>query len=56
MPRFGPAATANMGNPHAAFFVADLAAIDAAGWGARIEVHPMFPEKVNVTFARIDGA
>ncbi len=51
----GPAATASMGNPHAAFFVTDLAAVDAATWGARIEVHPMFPEKVNVTFARIDG-
>jgi diaminopimelate epimerase len=51
----GPAATANMGNPHAVFFVADLAVVDAAAWGARIEVHPMFPEKVNVTFARIDG-
>jgi len=51
----GPAATASMGNPHAAFFVPDLDAIDAAAWGSRIEVHPMFPEKVNVTFARIDA-
>ena len=50
----GPAATAGMGNPHAAFFVPDLAAVDAAAAGARIEVHPMFPEKVNVTFAEID--
>jgi diaminopimelate epimerase len=49
----GPAATASMGNPHAAFFVPDLAQVDAAGWGAQIEVHPMFPEKVNVTFARV---
>ena len=55
MAALGPAATANMGNPHAAFFVPDLERVDAAGWGARIEVHPMFPEKVNVTFARIDG-
>ncbi|HXZ16916.1 MAG TPA: diaminopimelate epimerase, partial [Roseiarcus sp.] len=51
----GPAATVNMGNPHAAFFVPDLATIEAAAWGARIEVHPMFPEKVNVTFARVDA-
>jgi len=51
----GPAATANMGNPHAAFFVPDLADVDAAGSGARIEVHPTFPEKVNVTFAHIDA-
>ncbi len=51
----GPAATVSMGNPHAAFFVSDLRDVDAPGWGARIEVHPMFPEKVNVTFARIDA-
>ena len=49
----GPAAVANMGNPHAAFFVADLARIDAAGWGPRVETHPMFPEKVNVAFAEV---
>jgi len=51
----GPAATVSMGNPHAAFFVPDVAGVAAARWGARIEVHPMFPEKVNVTFARVDG-
>jgi diaminopimelate epimerase len=50
-----PAATASMGNPHAAFFVPDLASVDAERWGARVEVHPLFPEKVNVTFARIDA-
>jgi diaminopimelate epimerase len=44
-----------MGNPHAVFFVSDLSAVDAEGWGARIEVHPMFPERANVTFARIDA-
>jgi diaminopimelate epimerase len=49
----GPAAAVNMGNPHAVFFVPDLAEVDVAGWGARIEVHPMFPEKANVTFAEV---
>ena len=49
----GPASTVNMGNPHAVFFVPGLSRIDVAGWGAEIEVHPMFPEKANVTFARI---
>ncbi len=49
----GPAAVVNMGNPHAAFFVSDLGRIDAAGWGARVEVHPMFPGKANVTFAQV---
>ncbi|MBV8105525.1 MAG: diaminopimelate epimerase [Hyphomicrobiales bacterium] len=51
----GPASVVNMGNPHAVFFVADLARVDAAAWGARIEVHPMFPQKANVTFAEIDA-
>jgi diaminopimelate epimerase len=51
----GPAAAVGMGNPHAIFFVSDLDGIDAARSGARIEVHPMFPAKANVTFARIDA-
>ena len=51
----GPASVVNMGNPHAVFFVADLARVDAAGWGARIEVDPMFPQKANVTFAEIEA-
>jgi diaminopimelate epimerase len=49
----GPASAVSMGNPHAVFFVRDLTQVDAAAWGARIEVHPMFPEKTNVTFAQI---
>ena len=49
----GPASLVNMGNPHAVFFVPDLKRIDAAELGAGIEVHPMFPEKANVTFAQI---
>jgi diaminopimelate epimerase len=51
----GPASVVNMGNPHAVFFVSDIACVDAGAWGAKIEVHPMFPEKANVTFARIDA-
>jgi diaminopimelate epimerase len=49
----GQASLVNMGNPHAVFFVPDLAQIDAAELGARIEVHPLFPEKANVTFAQV---
>jgi diaminopimelate epimerase len=49
----GPAAVVSMGNPHAVFFVADLAAIDARRLGPRIEVDRMFPEKANVTFAQL---
>ena len=42
-----------MGNPHVVFFVPDLAEVDAAVWGPAIEVHPMFPQKANVTFAQV---
>jgi diaminopimelate epimerase len=49
----GPASVVNMGNPHAVFFVPDLATVDAADLGAKIETHPMFPEKANVTFAQV---
>ncbi len=51
----GAASVVNMGNPHAVFFVEDLARIDAAALGATIEVHPMFPEKANVTFAEVQA-
>lgn len=42
-----------MGNPHAIFFVEDASAIDLAALGPRIETHPMFPERVNTSFAQI---
>jgi diaminopimelate epimerase len=51
--QLGPASVANMGNPHAVFFVPDLNRIDAADLGPKIERHPMFPEKANVTFAEV---
>jgi diaminopimelate epimerase len=50
---FGPASLVNMGNPHAVFFVPDVAAIDLARDGARLETHPLFPEKANISFAQI---
>ncbi len=54
-PELGPVSLVNMGNPHAVFFVTDLERVDAADLGAKIEVHPMFPEKANVTFARVNA-
>lgn len=42
-----------MGNPHAVFFVDDAMAVDLARLGSQIETHPMFPERVNVSFAQI---
>jgi diaminopimelate epimerase len=49
----GSASVVSMRNPHAVFFVPDLARVEPEAWGARIEVHPMFPQKANVTFAEI---
>jgi diaminopimelate epimerase len=49
----GPAATLSMGNPHAVFFVADPDAIDLAAIGAKLERDPMFPERANISLARI---
>ena len=43
----------NMGNPHVVFFVADVEALDVSEIGARVEVDPLFPDKVNVGFAEI---
>lgn len=45
----------NMGNPHAVFFVADAEAIDLATIGPRIEHDPLFPERVNVSVAAVEG-
>ena len=44
-----------MGNPHAVFFVDDLDALDVAALGARLEQHPMFPERANIGFAQLIG-
>jgi diaminopimelate epimerase len=46
-------AAISMGNPHAIFFVPDAAAIDLQAIGPKIEHHPLFPERANVSFAEI---
>jgi diaminopimelate epimerase len=56
LPDYGPASVVNMGNPHAIFWVADVAAIPLATVGPRFERHPMFPEKANISFAEILAA
>ena len=43
----------SMGNPHAVFFVEDAGAIDLDWLGPLIEHHPLFPERVNASFAQI---
>jgi diaminopimelate epimerase len=50
---FGLAGLVNMGNPHAVFFVSDVAAVDLALVGPPLEHHPLFPEKANISFAQI---
>ena len=51
----GPAA-ASMGNPHATFFVDDLAEIDIPAIGPGLENHKIFPERANIGFAQILGS
>ncbi len=43
----------NVGNPHAVFFVDDVAAVELERLGPIIETDPLFPEKINVNIARI---
>lgn len=43
----------SMGNPHAVFFVPDVAAIPLEKLGAQLEVHPFFPERANISVAEI---
>ncbi len=45
----------SMGNPHCVFFVEDFRWARPEQVGPMIEFHPLFPEQVNVGFARIDG-
>jgi diaminopimelate epimerase len=46
-------AAASMGNPHATFFVSDLASIPIGTIGPRLEHHPLFPEQANIGFAQV---
>ncbi len=46
----------SMGNPHAIFFVPEVAAVDLAEWGPRFECHPMFPDRANISFAEVEAA
>ena len=42
-----------MGNPHAVFFVDDVAAVALAAVGPRLENHALFPERCNIEFVQI---
>ena len=53
LPDYGLASVVNMGNPHAIFWVADVAAIPLETVGPRFETLPIFPEKANISFAEV---
>ncbi|MGC8468714.1 MAG: diaminopimelate epimerase [Acetobacteraceae bacterium] len=46
-------AACSMGNPHATFFVSDLAAVPLAALGPALEHDPLFPERANIGVAEI---
>jgi diaminopimelate epimerase len=50
----GPTAV-NVGNPHVVFFVADAGAVALAELGPLIETDPLFPQRINVNVATIEG-
>ncbi len=43
----------NVGNPHIIFFVNDIENFDLKNIGPKIENHELFPEKCNVTLAKV---
>jgi diaminopimelate epimerase len=44
---------ANIGNPHAIFWVDDVWAHDLARFGPILENHPIFPERANISLAHV---
>ncbi|MBF9029505.1 diaminopimelate epimerase [Rhodobacterales bacterium HKCCE3408] len=55
LPIAGDPVATSMGNPHCTFFVADAEAVDLAAEGARMERHPLFPQRTNVQFVHVAG-
>lgn len=48
-------AVVNMGNPHAIFFVDDPFRFDLERIGPLLENHPVFPDRANISLARVDS-
>jgi diaminopimelate epimerase len=48
-----PACVLSIGNPHAVFFVDDLAAYDLRTLGPALEHHAIFPERANISLAQV---
>jgi diaminopimelate epimerase len=45
----------NVGNPHAVFWVDDVDAFDLGRIGPMLENHPIFPERANISLARVSS-
>jgi diaminopimelate epimerase len=45
----------NVGNPHCVFWVKHLDVVDLAKVGPMLEHHPLFPQRANITLARVDA-
>jgi diaminopimelate epimerase len=43
----------NVGNPHAIFWVDDLNVVDLSRAGPMLENHPIFPDRANISLARV---
>lgn len=55
LPIEGEPTATGMGNPHCSFFVTDVEAANLEDIGARMEHHPLFPQRTNVQLAQIVG-
>jgi diaminopimelate epimerase len=55
IPGLGRPTAVNLGNPHAVFFVGDLAGLDVPALGPELERHPLFPDRANIGFAQPCG-
>jgi diaminopimelate epimerase len=49
----GEPAAVSMGNPHATFFVADLAGASVTETGPKLEHDKLFPQGANIGFAQV---
>lgn len=45
----------SMGNPHCVIYVEDAVNFDLSTWGPKLEMHPMFPRKINVEFVTVNS-
>jgi len=45
----------SMGNPHCVIYVDDAVNFDLNVWGPKLEVHPLFPRKINVEFVTVQS-